>query len=96
MIPALLEKLFGPSWKTTLSGLIGLLTVIAYQVWNHYDGDPNTKFDFSVIIAAISTALVAGSARDKKISDQESGIPPERTSPDAFASYERKHGPAIS
>lgn len=83
---------FGPNWKTSIIGYGTFLLVCAYQAWNYFDGDPETKFDFSVILAALGIGGVARQTRDKHVSDQESGIPPERTSLQAYAKYQEKHG----
>lgn len=86
------EYWFGPSWKTSIIGYITLIGILGTQVWYYFDNDPTTKLDIAVILAALGIGGVARTARDRNKSDQESGIPPERTSSMALARYEEKHG----
>lgn len=84
----ILEKmfiwLFGTSWKTTLAGLTPFLMALAWQLWNHFDGDPSTVFDMGIILASLSGLAVGRAARSTGTSDEESGIHPSRTGKHAY------------
>lgn len=61
------------SWRTTVFGAGGLLTVAAGVVNAMFDGDPATNPDWMVVIAAMSTAIGLLFARDDKVTSEQAG-----------------------
>ena len=61
------------SWKTTIFGAGGLLAVIVTAVSALFDGDPATKPDWGLLIAAAGPAIAAIFARDHSVTSEQAG-----------------------
>jgi hypothetical protein len=59
------------SWKTTLLGIGGALTVLGGALVAQFDNDPNTVIDFTTAFAqlAVSFGLIFARDNDKKSED---------------------------
>lgn len=42
------------NWQTTVAGVAGAIAILASQVQAIFDGNPETVYDFSVIVAGLS------------------------------------------
>jgi hypothetical protein len=65
------------SWKTTLFGAGGLVTIVANIASVMLDGDPKTVVDWGVTIPAISVCIATLFAKDFNVS----GSKPEPEEP---------------
>ena len=61
------------SWKTTLSGLGALVTVLWNQLPLLWDGDPTTNPDYNIVVAAIIAAVGLFLARDNDKDSEAAG-----------------------
>lgn len=61
------------SWKTTLFGVGGLLTVIAAALSALLDGKPETNPDWTSVIASASACIGLLFARDNKVTSEQAG-----------------------
>ena len=62
------------SWRTTLFGIIGAISIICGQFLTLADDDPKTNPDISVIAGTVATMFGFAVARDRKVStEQERG-----------------------
>lgn len=59
------------SWKTTVSGIIAGLIIIATQVNHLLDNDPTTTLSVEAVAAAIGMVFIGWNARDKNVSTEE-------------------------
>jgi uncharacterized membrane protein YgaE (UPF0421/DUF939 family) len=64
---------FSGSWRTTAAGIVAGLSLILAQVGNLLDSDPATKFEYTIVAAAVAGIIAAISARDNKVSSEEAG-----------------------
>lgn len=64
------------NWKTTLTGVLTLVTVAADAALLMIDNDPATNPNWSVVIPAIVAAIGLIFARDANKSSQDSGVRP--------------------
>ena len=62
------------NWKTTLSGLIGVLVVVGAEVQKFLDNDAATQPDWNVVIGAVVLALGLFFARDADKSSKATGV----------------------
>ncbi len=62
------------SWRTTVFGAGGLVTVIAATANALFDGNPNTNPDWAMVAAAVAACIGLVFARDNKVSSEEAGI----------------------
>lgn len=65
------------SWKTTLGGLIALVTgiLMLLKIINKiYLGEPLGADELAVAISAVSAGFVGIKARDNNVSSEEAGI----------------------
>lgn len=61
------------SWRTTLFGTGGLVAVLAATASALLDGNPATNPDWTLVVAAASTAIGLLFARDDKVSSEQAG-----------------------
>lgn len=61
------------SWKTTLFGAGGLLTVIVTALCAMFDDNPATNPDWALVLAAASPCIGLLFARDNKVSSEAAG-----------------------
>lgn len=61
------------SWKTTVTGIAALLTVIGGAATALLDGNPATNPDWTLLIAAVTTAFGLIFARDNKVTSEDVG-----------------------
>lgn len=61
------------SWKTTTAGIAAAVAAIANAVANHFDGDPATKAEWGLVIAAVTAAVGLFKARDNDVSSEDAG-----------------------
>lgn len=66
-------KIMKASYRTSLFGAGGLLTVAVNVANMLLDGDPATNPDWSVVIATVVTAAGLLFARDDKVSSEQAG-----------------------
>lgn len=59
------------SWKTTLGGVVALLSLAYNVITLMTDGDPNTNPDWNVVITSASAALALIFARDNTVTDEQ-------------------------
>lgn len=68
--------MFKKSWKTTLAGVLTLLTILSAEGKKVIDDDPTTTADFSVIVAACGAFFIGLYGRDATVSSEQQGIKP--------------------
>lgn len=61
------------SWKTTLSGVAGILGLLGTALAAQFDNDPNTVAQWSVVIPAIITSAGLLFARDNNVTSEAAG-----------------------
>lgn len=62
------------SWKTTLFGSGGLVTVLYVSVISPmFDGDPNTAADWTPVLPVLSLAAGLFFARDNNVTSENAG-----------------------
>ena len=59
------------SWKTTVFGAGGLLTVVAAALNAIFDGNPATNPDWTSVIAAASACIGLLFARDNNVTSEQ-------------------------
>lgn len=64
-------NLLGPSWRTTLSGVLTILAVIGHVAEAILAGKP---IDWTVTIAGITSGVGLLTARDNKVSSEAAGV----------------------
>lgn len=52
-------------WRTTIAGVAGAIALIANEIANLLDGNPETIFNIEAIIAALSLIGIGVLAKDK-------------------------------
>lgn len=62
------------SWRTSLFGTGGLVTLLASVASALLDGDPATNVDWTLTIAAAMPCIAALFARDNKVSSEAAGV----------------------
>lgn len=63
------------SWRTTLFGVGGLVTVIAGTLNALFDGNSATNPDWTAVIAAVSACVGLLFARDNKVTSEQANAP---------------------
>jgi hypothetical protein len=61
------------SWRTTLFGAGGLITILVNAINPLLDGDPATNPDWPSVITAASLAIGLLFARDNKVTSEQAG-----------------------
>ncbi len=64
------------SWKTSLSGIAGIVGLIATGLSAQFDNDPATVAQWSIIIPAIIPAIGMLFARDNNVTSEQAGAKP--------------------
>ena len=64
--------MFGKSWKTTVAGLGGALSIILAQVQVGLEQGWEAV-EWSIVVAAITTLIGLWSARDNDVSSEDAG-----------------------
>jgi len=62
------------SWRTTVFGAGGLLTVAAATASALLDGDPTTNPEWAVVVASVAACLGLLFARDNKVTSEDAGV----------------------
>ncbi len=62
------------SWKTTVTGIATILSVVAGACVLLFDGNAATNPDWSAVIAAITAGAGLLFARDANVSSEQQGI----------------------
>lgn len=62
------------SWKTTTVGIAGAIVIIATQIVNLLDNDPNTIFSIEALFAALAVLGIGWFARDNNKSSEDVGL----------------------
>jgi len=65
--------MFGSSWRTSMAGLFAGLTILIGQASAVVDSDPKTNLDLTIVIATVAAIIAAFSARDNKVTSEQSG-----------------------
>lgn len=73
------------SWQTAASGILAFVVALATALMYQLDGNPETEPNWNLVVVALITMIGFLRARDSSVSDEESGIPPRRTSQQAYA-----------
>lgn len=63
-------NLLGPSWRTTLSGLLTILATIGHVADAILAGKP---IDWTIAMTGITTGIGLLTARDNKVSSEQAG-----------------------
>ncbi len=61
------------SWRTTLFGLGGLITVLASTASAIFDGDPATVPNYAALAASAAACIGLLFARDNKVTSAQAG-----------------------
>lgn len=61
------------SWKTTVTGIIAILTAVGAAVNAIIDGNPATNPDWTITISAVTAGLGLIFARDNKVTSEDVG-----------------------
>jgi hypothetical protein len=61
------------SWRTTLFGVGGVLTVVVAALNAIFDGNPATNPDWTSVIASLSACIGLLFARDHKVTSEQAG-----------------------
>jgi hypothetical protein len=61
------------SWKTTATGILSILAVLASAGVALLDGNPTTNPDWAVIAAAVMAGLGLIAARDNGVTSEQAG-----------------------
>ena len=64
------------SWKTSLFGAGGIVTVIAATASAYFDADPTTNPDWGAVAGVIMAALGLFFARDNNVTSESAGAKP--------------------
>ena len=59
------------SWRTTLFGVGGIVTVVAAACNALFDGNPATNPDWTSVIASVSACIGLLFARDNKVTSEQ-------------------------
>lgn len=69
------------SWKTTLFGAGGVVTIIGSVLNALFDGDPATQVDWVTVCAGLAPAIGLLFARDNNVTSEQAGAKPATTIP---------------
>jgi hypothetical protein len=61
------------SWRTSLFGVGGVVTIIGATLNALFDGDPATVVDWVTVCAGLAPAIGLLFARDNKVSSEQAG-----------------------
>lgn len=61
------------SWKTTLAGIMGFITLAWSQLQFLIDTDPTTNPEWNIVIGAFMALLTGLFARDNDVSSEDAG-----------------------
>lgn len=61
------------SYRTTILGVIAIITAVANAAQAVFDNNPATVFDLETTIAAVSAGLGLIFARDNKVTSERAG-----------------------
>lgn len=61
------------SWRTTVLGLIGGLTILFAQIQAFLDNDPTTVLSYEQIMVGLGLLGLGVAARDNKVSSEKAG-----------------------
>lgn len=61
------------SWKTTVTGIVAVLSAVTAAATLLLDGNPTTNPDWTSTIAAVSAGLGLIFARDNKVTSEQAG-----------------------
>lgn len=64
------------SWRTTLSGIAGILGLVCVALAAQFDADPSTVANWQLVIPSVITAVGLLFARDNRVSSEQAGIKP--------------------
>lgn len=59
------------SWKTTVAGVGGLMSIIAATLTQLTDNDPATNPDWNLIVPLVFTSLIGIFARDNNVTSEQ-------------------------
>lgn len=59
--------------KTTFVGILGAVSLIAAQLVNLIDNDPETVFNLNVVIEALTLVGIGWFARDNDVTSKQAG-----------------------
>ena len=62
------------SWKTTIAGMIGAVSLALPQVQALLDSDPATVCDWNIIVGAVTVLIGFIAARDGDKSSEDVGV----------------------
>ena len=62
------------SWKTTVAGIAAASGILAVQIGNVLDSDPETVFSFAALATALGALGIGWFSRDKDVSSKASGV----------------------
>lgn len=68
-----MKSLLSASWRTSVAGVLGFLDLLIGQLQYVFDDNPETKFDFNLIIGAAIIMWGLLNARDNKVSSEHAG-----------------------
>lgn len=61
------------SWKTTLGGILGFLSIVLGQVQYLLDDDPETTMNVSIIASAFAVLWMGLVSRDNNVTSRQAG-----------------------
>lgn len=64
------------SWKTTLSGIAGIVGLLGSALAAQFDADPTTVAQWAVVIPAVIASAGLLFARDNNVSSEQAGVNP--------------------
>jgi len=62
------------SWKTTVAGIAVAVGILAAQIGNVLDDDPETVFSYAALVTALGSLGIGWFSRDKNVSSKASGV----------------------
>ena len=62
------------SWKAKAAGMVAAVGILATQIGNVLDNDPNTVLDMAAVATALGVFGISWFARDKDVSSKASGV----------------------
>lgn len=64
------------SWKTTVFGAGGIVTIVGSVLNALFDGDPATNVNWVMVMAGLSPAIGLLFARDNNVTSEQAGVKP--------------------
>lgn len=68
-----IPNLMKGSWRTTLVGILGAVSILIAQAVNLLDADPDTVFSLEAVMAALAIFGIGRIARDNGVSSETAG-----------------------